>query len=207
MKKTLIVSVITAIVLVLSACSGVSRMNPDRLNIDKAYKFSANMQYGEFNVKAHFERANAERWEITLMEPFALAGMILVYENGEITASFENLQTQVTGATAIYALIIAAFENAVNGEGREVVSYGEEIKITSRLSSPLIATPAYSYTLILDKKRLEPVSLKIPDASLTVEFSQVQVSQIVQVLLPGDVGLQTAATTAETHPAHINPID
>ncbi|MCL1788823.1 MAG: hypothetical protein FWG33_00515 [Oscillospiraceae bacterium] len=184
MKKTFILPAIAMIIAVaMTACSGVSTMNPDRLKIDKSYKFSANILYGELRATAEFERKDTQVWEVVLTEPFALEGMTLTYYQGEVTAYFEGLDNSQTlpasnnNTADIASLLICAFENAVNGEGREVISNGEEIRVSSRAGNP-----ANSYELIFDKKSLAPVSMKIPEKSFTADFSEVQVSRIAQIL-------------------------
>ena len=185
MKKNtavILTAIIAAALTLLTACSGVSSMNPEKLKIDRAYKFTANICFGDSNVKAGFERRNANLWEVTLMEPYPLEGVVLVYENGMSSAKFEGFEATVADeGDGIAKRVIDAFENAINGEGREVMAAGEEITITSKAGNP-----ACSYTLVLNKADLEPLTLKIPEMSLAVEFAEVQISQIVQVILPGD---------------------
>lgn len=170
----------------LSACTGVARISPDDLNIDKAYKLGADIRYGELNAKATLERTNANVWQITLNEPFALEGIVLEYNQGELTMSMDNLSSGAINENAVenapYKQIIDSFENAVNGEGREIIVTGEEIKITSN-----------SYELALNKNSLEPISLTMSGKNITVDFYEAQVSQIVQVILPPDNTLDNAA--------------
>ena len=191
MRKILTLLAVTAII--LTSCTGVRTLSPERLKLDKSYKFVADIQYGEFNAVARFERSLAHMWEISLLEPFALEGIVFTYDNGEITAQLDELQMQYVpdnaqdlgDVQAPYKRIIDSFENAINGEGREVISSGEEITITSKAGSPPV-----SYTLVLAKDSYEPISLTIPASpsisggAVNVRFSEVQVSQIVQVIVP-----------------------
>jgi hypothetical protein len=191
MKK--ITAALTIIALfTLTSCSGISSMNPDKLKIDKAYKFTVDIQYDEFSASGQFERIAAGMWEITMTAPFALEGMTMTYSNGHISSQYEQMSA-VMSDDSVAMMIIAAFENAVDGEGREIISTKEEIRITSRAGNP-----ARAYELILDKKSLTPLSLKIADAKLSAEFSQVQISQIVHVLIDYEqMQLETAAVTPE----------
>ena len=171
----------------LAACSGPSTINPERLKIDKAYSFNADIKYGDFSAEGVLERKSAGVWTITLSEPFALQGVVMTYEQGTLTAYFESLPTpQVlpeleNKSNSVIELIVGAFENAINGEGREAISFGDKVKISSRAGNP-----PKPYELMFDKQSLEPLTLSIPDKSLTAEFSEVQVSQIVQVILPSE---------------------
>jgi len=183
MKKFLLL--LAAAAVTLTACSGTSVISPEDLSIDNAYTFNADIQYGDgFRAAARFERKSASVWEITLTEPFALSGKILTYEQGNITASFEGLMSNnissAVHSDAPYKRIIDAFENAVNGDGRQIAAFGEEITIASKAGMP-----ANSYELVLDKRSLTPLRLTMPEAALTVTFPDVQVSQIVPVILPG----------------------
>jgi hypothetical protein len=176
--KKLFIPCLLILVLSFTSCTGVKTINPDRLKIDKAYSFNVNIQYGNNNAVAEFRRAGTDMWEVILKEPYALEGMSVIYANGIITAAYENLQGSFDeNGSSVYLRIITAFENAVNGEGREVVASGDVIKITSKAG-----TPVMSYELVLDRSNYEPLSLKISQASLSAEFSDVQVSQIVPVM-------------------------
>ena len=185
MKKILtIFTAIIAVVITLTACSVESKISPDSLELDNAYRFVADIRYGEgFSAAGQFERKSASVWEITLTEPFALTGKTLKYEQGNITAQFEGLENNnISGdlhSFAPYKRIIDVFEHAISGDGRTVVSSGERITISSRAG-----TPTMPYELALDKSTLSPLTLTIADASITVEFSDVQMSQIVSVILP-----------------------
>ena len=179
MRKLLFVTITACLLsLLLTSCSGPRSINPDRLKLDKAYEFVADISYGEdSSVTGQFNRINTNEWEIALKEPYALEGVTLSYNNGEVTAEYMELNGIVTSDNAIYTSMLAAFENAVNGDGREAVSIGEEIIITSKAG-----TPSKSYEIVFDKKTLTPLTLKIPDISLTAELSPVQAIQRVQVL-------------------------
>ncbi|MCL1867079.1 MAG: hypothetical protein FWF82_06685 [Oscillospiraceae bacterium] len=179
MKKSIALTVILC--LLLTACSGILPLTPERLHLDKAYKFTADIKHGEFNTVGVFERASQNVWTFSLLEPFPMEGLTMTYNNGEVTAEYEGLVCENAAGSdnAVYGLLISAFENAVCGEGREVIAAGEEIIISSKAGAS-----AAGYEIVLDKKSLEPISLKMPSASLTVEFSAVQVSQIVPVIVP-----------------------
>ncbi|MCL2036213.1 MAG: hypothetical protein FWG83_02350 [Oscillospiraceae bacterium] len=160
--------------LLLNACSADGKIDPQKLKIDKSYKFTADIQYGEFNATALFVRTNTEQWEITLFEPYALEGMSLTYDNGKTTATFEGLEfsfnENASETTGVYEAFIEAFESAISFEGREAISAGEIITITAKSGL---------YELTFDKKSLEPIALKIPGSSIEAVFSDVVVSPLV----------------------------
>jgi hypothetical protein len=177
MKNLLTVAAPLLIMLFLTACSGITSVNPERLKLDKSYTFTANIDYGTQNAVAQFVRLSANSWEIVLTEPFALEGVKLSYENGEITTQFEEMDAIMSSGNVAEA-IITAFESAIIGENRQAVSNGENIIISSKTGS--------LYELTLTKSDLQPLSMKIPAQNITVEFSGVQTAQIVPVLLPQD---------------------
>lgn len=156
-------AVLTAVMLTIAGCSGVRTINPDRLKLDKAYKFTAGIRYGEFTATADFERTAAEQWTVMFTEPYALSGIVMTYNNGELTAVLENLQSHDHNPMSVIKCIISSFENAVIGEGREIIERGEELNITSRAGNR-----AESYEMVFDKNRLEPMLLKVSDRGLTV---------------------------------------
>ena len=178
-KATKFLTMFTLIaVIAFTACGGTSVIAPEKLKLDKAYKFSAAIEFSEFAVKGEFERKSPNVWEVVMTEPFALEGVVLTYDNGEISATLDNIQTTLSGELSVVNYIISAFENAVSGEGREIISANENIIVSSRAG-----TPALAYELIFAKKSLEPKSLTIPARALNVTFSEVQTSQIVHVVL------------------------
>ena len=178
MRKVIIACALLLVVLGLSACTGVMKMNPERLKIDKAYVFTADIRSGELSAVADFERVNSSEWQVVLREPFALEGLVLTYTDGEITAVYDNLRAEMVGDMSVYGLVIAAFENAVNGEGREVVSSRDEITVTSKAG-----TAGVSYTLVLDKSSLEPKTLEMPAANLSCGFTEVRVNEVQTVIV------------------------
>ncbi|MCL1903112.1 MAG: hypothetical protein FWF94_01680 [Oscillospiraceae bacterium] len=177
-RSAIILSVVVAAIIVFTACSGVATINPDKLKIDKAYKFAANITYNDFVFAAEFERKDADAWEVVLTEPFEVEGIQLTYNGGELTAVVDGLDNSRALPDSNAAThIIKAFENAINGEGREVVAYGEEIRISSRAGGS-----AFSYELTFNKQTLEPISISIHERGLKADFSEVQVSRIAQIL-------------------------
>jgi hypothetical protein len=191
MKRLLTAVLITAtaaMAVILTGCDRIALLSPENIDLNKAYAFSANMQFNsagtEFAAAAQFERKSEGTWYVTFTEPFALAGLEMSYYDGNLTSRFEGVEfTAVAGSDAVVMQIIHSFENAVNGEGREITVGGrgvEEIRITSKAGQR-----GNSYELVLDKRTLQPLTLSVPETSLSVSFAQVQVSQIAQVILPG----------------------
>jgi len=200
MKKLLIALVfIVTLLLTFTACESVAFLSPDNINLDKAYSFSANMQFNslgnEFSAAANFERQSSGVWNVTFTEPYALAGVTMAYNSGTVVSAFENAEfTTTANNDGVVIQVIEAFENAVNGEGREIVVGGrgvEEIRITSKAG-----VRARSFELILCKKSYQPLTLTIAESALSVSFSEVQVSQITQVILPKEGTESQTATTA-----------
>ena len=186
MKKiSLVLAVFSALVLTLSACAGVSFLSPDDLDLDKAYNFSANMSFGSFDASAQFERQSASVWNVTFSEPYALAGMEIVYRSGEVTSRFEGVEFTAPGnSDAVVAQIIDAFEDAIGGEGCEVTrgqKGSEEIRVTSKAGGK-----GSAYELVLNERDNRPLSLVIAESSLSVNFADVRVAQIVQVIVPSE---------------------
>jgi hypothetical protein len=174
MKKTAIIITISIFMLMTASCRGLSLPNilsPAQLDLDKSYEFTANIRHGEFNTAAQFQRKNTNNWEIILTEPFTVEGMTMIYEDGQFMAVYEDLTGIVTNDDAVYKFIIDSFENAIGGEGQEIISSGEQVVVSSN-----------AYELVLEKDGLAPISLTRAGASLTVEFSEVVVSQVVPVI-------------------------
>jgi len=174
-KTALIPALILA--LMLSACSGVIKVNPDNLGLNKSYVFKADISYGEFSAKAEFKRVNESHWEIALTEPYALNGLKYVYKSGKITATFGALGAEFSAGAqseAIYKLIADMFENAFCGTGGVRVAQASktDVNISGKAGDK-------TYELILDKKSKKPLSLKIPALNLTAEFSDAGISDIV----------------------------
>jgi len=178
MKKLALL--LAAFAILLTACSGISTINPNRLQLDKAYKLTANIQYGNNAAVANFTRSAANVWEIAFLEPFAMEGMVLTYLDGRVSMELKGQNTGTFVADdAVFTMIIAAFEHALTGEGREAIAVGEEIKLNSRAGG----SANKPYEMVLNRKSHEPISLKLPTMRVIVDFSSVTVSQIVPVIL------------------------
>jgi hypothetical protein len=196
MKKTL-TALILILIVALTGCGGMAFLAPEEIDLNKAYSFSASMQFasggGEFSAVANFSRQGEGVWNVTFAEPYALAGMELTYEAGNVTSAFEGAQfTATANSNAIVTQIITAFENAINGEGREIIAGGrgaEEIRVKSK-----VGERGRSFELVLCKKTHRPLTLTFADNSLTVDFSEVQVSPITRVIRPGSDSEPPATT-------------
>jgi hypothetical protein len=197
--KSKIFSLVLVIVLtaVLSACSGVSTVNPDKLKLDKAYSFTANIQYGENEAVAVLEREAAYTWRIEFTEPTELSGVIMTYGNGTVTSYYEGIQADGTGGDGIFKKIVENFERMIAAsakEERQAVCANGEIIITSVINS----NPC---ELRLSKGNNMPLSLKIAEKGIYIEFTSAQITS--------GAGLTTAAATAiapaQTTPTPENP--
>ncbi|MCL1880988.1 MAG: hypothetical protein FWF76_02285 [Oscillospiraceae bacterium] len=183
----IIVATIATSAITMTGCQRMNPFEPNQIELNQAYTFSANMQFREFNATANFERVSMNEWNVIFTEPFALAGLTKSYNAGKITSNFEGLSFSsltTVNSNAVVTQIIEAFENAVAGEGREINAGGrsnEIIRVTSKTG-----VDANSYELVFDKKTLNPLSLEIPNKSISAEFSDVNVSQNVQVVIPNN---------------------
>jgi hypothetical protein len=191
MKRIVILLTIIA-ALALTACGSALFPAPEDIDLDKAYSFSASMQFrasgSTFSASADFERVGEAVWNVTFTEPFALSGVEMVYDSGNLTSRFDGAEFAVpANGDAIVTQMIEAFEDAIGGEGREVVVIdgGRRGRDQLRVSSKTGAR-SRAYELIFDKKSQQPLTLVIADGALTVSFSRVQVSQIVQVIRPAE---------------------
>jgi len=191
MKKNLkhILALFTAVALVLAltACDTLELLSPEHIDLNKSYSFCANMSFksvsNEISATANFTRQSANVWHVAFAEPYALAGVELTYNRGELTSTFEDAEfsTPANGNSAVVQ-IIEAFENAISGDGRNITVGGRKdpfIRINSKAGSRGI-----SYELALDKEERLPVSLTIAANSLTVNFSEAQTSRITPVISP-----------------------
>jgi hypothetical protein len=204
MNKTIaLVAVIVSVAIsciIFTGCEQLELLSPENINLDRAYSFSANMNFksagNELSATANFTRVSANVWNIAFAEPFALAGVEMTYANGELTSLFEGAQfsTPANGDSAVVQ-IIAAFENAISGEGRTVTVGGRgdpHIRINSKAGSRGV-----SYELVLSKNDRLPVSMTIVANSLNVSFSQAQSSQITPVISPNVPESETSAQVPE----------
>jgi len=181
MKKLIsLILGLTALV-AFTACSGVMKVNPDNLNLNKAYEFKADITFSDFTAKAELKRKNENSWEIALLEPYALNGLVYTYQGGRITAEFGGLVGDFSGnaqSDAIYKLIADAFENAFCGTGgkREAVATKTEYRVSGKVND-------YAYELTFDKKSKVPLSISIPDIGMSAQFSEADTSDIAGMFM------------------------
>ncbi|MDR2533064.1 MAG: hypothetical protein LBC82_09520 [Oscillospiraceae bacterium] len=172
MKKYYLVLLIITAVLLASSCS--PGMNPDDLDFDKSFSFTAELQYSGRGSVAQFMRTAPGEWNGTLVEPFALQGVEIAYSPLEMSVSYAGFAVNY-GADSPPDINITAFvmirvlESAFNSEDAGVTSGRDWIEITGIYDGD-------TYVLRLDKEG-SPISLSVPNRQLKVVFSEVTTAQ------------------------------
>ncbi|MCL2697324.1 MAG: hypothetical protein FWE74_04505 [Oscillospiraceae bacterium] len=168
MKKFSLI-VLAVIALVCTACNG--NVNPDTLDFDRSYSFTAALEYNGSSSTAQFTRLAPDEWSGTLTEPYALQGVEIVYTPLEMSISYAGFSVDYGDAppdiNVTAFMMLCALESAFKGDGVTVTTGKDWVEITGR-------TDGDTYVLKLDRTGL-PVSLDVPGRQLKVSFTDVSV--------------------------------
>jgi hypothetical protein len=166
MRKFYLIA-LAVIALVCTACSG--NVNPDNLDFDRAFSFTASFEYGERTSSAQFTRLAPDEWSGTLTEPYALQGVEISYTPLAMNVSYSGFTVDFGDApddvNVMAFVLFCALESAFRGDGVTVTTGKDWVEITGR-------TDGDTYILMLDRVGL-PTSLEVPNRQLRITFSDV----------------------------------
>jgi hypothetical protein len=164
--KRFFAAVLTTISLagVLAGCS-MTAFTPD---LNKGYRMTADITYGDISARANIARNYAGEWSATFTEPYSLNGVLWTYSGGVLTTGYDGVAAANT-ADAVGTQMLSALENAVAGEdeNRHVSSNGGDIAVTGD-----------NYTLLVDRASGTPAALSMPGVMLEVTFSNVKTARL-----------------------------
>jgi hypothetical protein len=164
-KFSLIVLIIIA--LICTACS--TNVNPDNLDFDKSFSFTANLEYHGRNSAAQFTRTAPDEWSGTLNEPYALQGVEIAYTPLEMSISYAGFAVDYNelppdiNVTAF--VMFSALENAFRGEDTGITSGKDWVEIAGK-------SDGSTYIFRLDRYG-NPATLDVPGRQLKVIFTDV----------------------------------
>ena len=169
--KRFILSAFAALgaLLLFTSCSG-EILKPQPPDMDIPYKIGAEITFDDFEAKAELQRQSVGKWTMAFSEPYALSGLTLSFDGGEITAELEGITAEVTESesyTSLASIILSALDNAAVGEGFDLVTTDEIIQLSGK-------TEYGDYTLKFDKASKMPVSLAIDGRKISVAFSDME---------------------------------
>ncbi|MCL1823794.1 MAG: hypothetical protein FWG44_06285 [Oscillospiraceae bacterium] len=173
MKKTKFVILTVISALIFTSCFG--GISFDNLDFDKAYSFTARLEYENTSCTARFTRSARGSWEGELIEPYALQGISINYTPAEMTVSYAdfavNSDSDFTSGVNITAFVmLKVLECAFAKEDVTVSSGKNAVEITGTADNN-------NYILIVDKAGL-PVSLEVTNKQLRVTFTEVRAENL-----------------------------
>ncbi|MGN0596177.1 MAG: hypothetical protein ACI4J1_02460 [Ruminiclostridium sp.] len=169
--KRIFLSALAALgaLLLFTSCLG-EILKPQPPDMDISYKIGAEITFDDFEAKAELQRQSQGKWKIAFSEPYALSGLTLAFDSGEITAELEGITAEVTESesyTNLASIILSALDNAATGEGFDIVTTDDIIQLSGK-------TEYGDYTLKFDKASKTPVSLAIDGRKISVAFSDME---------------------------------
>ena len=180
MKRIIALVIIIALLVMLSSgCAGGA--DPDNLDFDRAFSFTAEIIYNDSVSAADFARTAPDVWTGTLTAPYALQGMQVAFTPAEMTVSYSGFDVDFSEDTppeinVSAFLMIKTLENAFALQGVNVSGGRDSIELAGTFDGD-------SYVLRLDRDGL-PVSLEVPRRQLRVTFSEVRTAKL---LSPSDL--------------------
>jgi hypothetical protein len=167
MKKIFSLILVIALICTFTACN--NGVNPNNIDFNQSYSFTAELESGGRTTSAYFTRTAPDEWSGTLNAPFSLQGVEIAYTPLEMSISYAGFSSDLSDSgsdiNVTAFMLFSALEHAFKG-GEVSISSGKDwVEITG-------VTDGDVYILRLDRYGL-PVTLEVPSRRLSVSFSDV----------------------------------
>jgi hypothetical protein len=149
-------------------------VNPENLDFNKTFTFTAKLEYNGVASTAQFARTAVDTWAGILTEPYALQGVELAYTPLEASISFGGFAVshgEDSDAGVVAFAMIEALESAFRKDAISVTAGKDRIEITG-------GAGAEFYILTLDMSGL-PTSLSMPERKIKADFSDIQITGVL----------------------------
>ncbi len=154
-------------------------------DIQDTFSCTASVKYGEYESDTMIKRYGKGMWENEFLSPDTLAGVKLVFDNDEITASYKGLEFSVPKSAMPYQAMLVCMTEAVDSvyDSDEIVCFEKDgmLCYEGKLEQG-------DYTINFDAETGFIKSFDMPNMELTVEFTDCKAEN-------GEMTQQSAETT------------
>ncbi|HJB26584.1 MAG TPA: hypothetical protein H9662_08250 [Firmicutes bacterium] len=171
-KKLLSVIVLcTFMLLVLTGCNSTQGENTQTENLPSTavqpFESSAQFTYGDFAFEAVVRRDAPGTCIITLTSPKAVEGMKFTYQSDKLTIEYLGMHVDVDPNAALSQAAVSAVVKALDAVTRQ-----NGIHVSFEDGKFLVSgeTENGDFTLILDEKSGNFLSLEMPEIPMSVTF-------------------------------------
>lgn len=165
-KRTIFSCGILCAAALLCGCDGneLQLGKPSLPAFDGSFSASADISYGKNTAAAEVTREEVGSWEFRFTQPPELSGVVMRWENGELTASLGELN--VTAGGGDYMIIPRLIAEEIDSLPQVSSDYITE-------ENGILTIRTSSCTITADKATGEIISLKAPKEQAAVNFSEI----------------------------------
>lgn len=134
--------------------------------------FSGNISvtYNNFNVRCRIDNVLADRCTVTVTEPEILSGFTVQFKDGVSTFSYKDLNYDIDPSLSQQVEFVSMFSESV----KKILGSSEYKKLENGNWLYSGMSDYGKFFLVQDSSNGYPVSFRIPDAKLSVTFSDMK---------------------------------
>lgn len=169
MKKILSICLISMLTVFSVSCSAGKNSSPlTTADIKESFSCTASVTYGELQAQSTVKRFGKGMWENEFISPDTVAGVKLVFENDEITASYKGLEFSVPKSAVPFQSMLSCLIQAADEiyESDEIICSEKDGVLTyeGKLEQG-------DYEICFNAQSGFIQSFSMPNMELVIEFS------------------------------------
>lgn len=136
--------------------------------VTQPFESSAQFTYGDFSFEAGVRRETPGTCVITITSPQPVAGMKFTYQRDKLTVEYLGLSVDIDPNSALSKAAVSAVVKALDAAARQ-----NGVSVSFENGQFLVSGDSDSgkFTLILDEKNGNFLSLEMPDIPMSVKFN------------------------------------
>ncbi len=174
MGKRILVGIL-ALTMGLTCLTGCGKKQSDTMDgsnlpssVTQPFESSAQFTYGDFSFEAGVRRETPGTCMITITSPDPVAGMKFTYQSDKLTVEYLGLSVDIDPNSALSKAAVSAVVKALDAAARQ-----NGVSVSFEHGQFLVSGESDSgkFTLILDEKSGNFLSLEMPDIPMSVKFN------------------------------------
>ncbi len=163
-NKALLSLLIIIAVTLIGSCDVIGGM--DLTDLNRGYSFNAEIMYEKETTRGSFTRNSEGKWEGIMTDPYALQGIGVAYDGGEVNMNLGDFAfTAADEFNLAPRLMLGSFENAVLKDNVNISSNKDCVEVKGNIGDD-------EYIMTFTKHNNIPISLEIPKKKLKVIFTE-----------------------------------
>ncbi len=151
-------------IILLGGC-GAEKNTPPLPDLN--FTGNISVTYNNFDMKCTIENVLADKCTVTVTEPEILSGLTVCFENGVSTFSFQDIVYNIDPSLSQRVEFVSVFSESV----KKILSSSEYKKLENGNWLYTGVSDFGKFLLVQDITSGYPISFRIPEAGLSITFS------------------------------------